>query len=316
MTLYCIFRQTIIVPSAVKFYCALLCLTGILLANPLTPVSLKKETVFFDESRIVYSTDIAQVDTSFEVTQIQQGLSSYRLSFSVLQDIFASHGYELISPTKIAYITLKQKLDINEVQILDFIKEKYKEAYPSIVIEDISLKLSSSVSLQGYELQEMILPSNRLGYDNGNVKLNFERIQPRQHTLAKKSIYARYYMQAYIEGLVVTENIQKNTLLNAQNTTIQKIKLTKNTLPSLKPNTYYAKYRIKKDTLLTKRHIKTMPLVQKKETITAVFDIDGVQATRGATALASGYKNDIISIKVGERELKAKITAKSRVLIQ
>ena len=316
MTLYCNFRQTIVMPSAVRFHIVLLCLASFLLANSLTPISLEKETIFFDESRIIYSTDIANIDERFEVTQIQAGIRSYRLAFSSLRDTFASHGYDLISPTSIAYITLRPKLDIDEVQILDFIKQKYKEAYPSIVIEDISLKLSSSANLQGYELQEMLLPSNRLGYDNGNVKLNFKLIQQANNALAKKSIYARYRIKAHIKGLIATRDIQKNTPLSSHNTATAQIDLTKNILPSLGEGSYFAKYRIKKDTLLTKRHIKTMPLVKKKENITAVFDIDGVQATRGATALANGYKDDIISIRVGERELKAKITAKGRVLIQ
>jgi flagella basal body P-ring formation protein FlgA len=272
-----------------------------------------KSEYYFEDNKILSSDMIGDINSSFEVIDIPKNIDTYKVSFDKLKNIYLNNGFEINTDNKTRYITFHRKMTFNEDRVKEYIKTKYYDRYQDIIIDDVFLKSFSYVDIANYTIENISLSLSSLRQDKGSIKVYF--INQDKH---KKSIFLRYILKANLPALIAKKNISQNELLSVANTQITQAPLSvyNKSLHSIIDNIYYAKQFIKKYSYINISNIKKNPLIKRNTTISLVYNIGAIKATRSVIALKDGYLGDFININLNGKRTKAKIVGVNKVEIQ
>lgn len=259
---------------------------------------------------ILYSTDLfPDLEKKFEILQIPQDKTSFRIDSQILAKTFELYGIKLdISKTRFVNFTKSSSLDFSPFKLQ--LRQLLQERYPEIHIEEIVITPRGYLSGIG--------PNAKAVFDDHfylNAKGTFYVLDS-----AGLRRYLDYSVLATLGVLHTTQPISRRDKLTGFNTLLKPVNLDsfKDT-PLTKLPERISRFRsnLKPNQLLTIRNIEVIPLVLKNEKVIVEVKNESVIVEFGATATQEGSLYDIITIQKSDgKRVKAKVIGENRVELQ
>ncbi len=204
---------------------------------------------------------------------------------------------------------------IQEEKIKHSIEEKFLKHYPSMQIESISIKATSTLinRLQNYKITKVTLTNDDFHRNKGSILVTFEK----NHK--QRKLYFKYHIEAMIDLYVANQRIQKGRIITPSIVNLESIKfktLYHEPFKAQDFNQYYAKYTIKESTPITYEKLKKNRAIKRNDHVNAIIQDGGVVLNFRATALQEGDIGDIIKIRKNyKKRFKAQIISNTTVKV-
>ena len=218
-------------------------------------------------------------------------------------------GYKNIS-SKHPYTQFTLKSPIKLTKIKHYLKERYREIYPDIQIEKISVAPRSF---------RRSLPKHYI------VKLNKKFYLKRDGTLyikteENKKIFFDYKIRAKLKVLSTKEELKRGdelSNLNIKKSTITLNKFRAMPLLKLKKSSYEAKRKLKRDTILTVRDVMGLKLIKRGESISITLKDKNIDISFIGKADRGGRYGETIRITTASgKKVNAIVTGRKRAEIE
>ena len=264
---------------------------------------------YIDSDTILLSDIIPQSEDDSILFRIQQNRSSEKIKSTNLIRILNTHGYKGYT-SRSGYIKFIKKSDIDISKIKEKIKEYYLTYYKSITIKKIDVLPRGYIKSlpQKYSIK---IPKRAYLSNHGTLNIK---------TLANKTIYLDYTIDASIDSYSAKQNIKRGTELSLFNTRKNTIPLSKfRALPveSIHKATLQAKNYIKLDNILTSRDVAMLSIVRKNDMVNAVINDSTIAISFSAKAMQDGKHGDTINIQKRDgKRFKAIVIGKNRVEVK
>jgi flagella basal body P-ring formation protein FlgA len=226
-----------------------------------------------------------------------------RVKTKLLIRILYELGYKDIH-SKHSYTQFTQKSPIHTQNIKYFLRLKYEEVYPNIIIQDIKVVPRSYLSSlkDGYSITV-----NRKFYLKNRGTLFIK-------TDENKKIFFDYKIKAKLTLLQAKTELQRGDELsniNIRKTTIQFNKFRAMPLLQLKKASYEAKRRIKKGTTLTSRDVAGLMLVKRGDSVSVTILDQNIAISFIGKAKKSGrYGQTITVVNSNGKRINAIVTGR------
>jgi len=274
----------------------------------LTALSQLQKEYVVQEQKVMLSDIVKNPKTDKILFNINPTRHTKRVQASELLKRLESYGYKEYH-SRYSIIQFSQKSPIDTSSFKESIQRYYKERYPEIVIEEITIKpLKYLTKLP----KEYTLSFKKRAYLT-NQSLFFLK------TLDNKKIFFKYTLLAKTPIYIAKKNIAKGEEISHVNTEKKSIILHKfraMPLVRLQKGSYEAKHRIKRGSLLTQRDITQLYLVKRGAEITVRLHNEGISIIFYAEALKSGHINDTISVSYKNKKIPVRITGKNRAEVK
>ncbi len=204
---------------------------------------------------------------------------------------------------------------IQEDKIKHLIEEKFLTHYPSMNIENITIKPTSTLihKLKEYKVSKVAITKDDLRRNKGSILVTFAK----NHK--QRKLYYKYNINATINLYVANEHIQKGRIITPNIVNLESIKFKSLYHEPFKAqdfNQYYAKYTIKENRPLTYEKLKKNRAIKRNDHVTAIIQDGGVVLNFKATALQEGDIGDIINIRKSyKKRFKAQIISNTTVKV-
>ncbi|MEA3522645.1 MAG: flagellar basal body P-ring formation chaperone FlgA [Campylobacterota bacterium] len=268
---------------------------------------LHKEYVFEDNT--IYSTDIFPQIERFSLISITPKKMTHRLKAKKLIKIFKKHSITVTSQASV--ITFKRAFNFDMTPLHVRLKKYYKTHYPSMTITALHVRPKSYINALPSSYTISIPPKNyHRNYGTFYLK-----------TSDKKKLFFEYTLEANLPVVIAKTTIQRKENISPFNTRTEIIPFKSFQSPPLSKNVlsqrWSAKIRLKEGRVLSRRDIKTTPLVKRNQNIIAVIRTEGLHVELSATAQNDGALYDMITIQKSNGEkLKAQVIGANRVEIK
>jgi flagella basal body P-ring formation protein FlgA len=263
---------------------------------------------FIDGQKVMLSNIVKSPKTDEILFNINPARHSKRVQASELIKRLDSYGYRGYHAQH-TIIQFSQKSHINTKLFKESIQSYYKERYPGIVVEEITIKpLKYLTKLP----KEYTLFFKKRAYLT-NQSLFFLK------TLDNKKIFFNYTLLAKTPIYFAKKNIAKGEEISHVNTEKKSIILHKfraMPLVTLQKGRYEAKHQIKRGSLLTQRDMTQLYLVKRGTEITVTLHNEGISIIFYAEALKSGHINDTIPVRYKNKKIPVRITGKNRAEVK
>lgn len=275
-----------------------------------------KDSYIFDKNSI-YSNDLIQnPPLNFKVLEIPSGSSVYKVYSSVIVDEFEKKGLK-VNPPQTPTVTFFKRVNYDESLIKQKIAVELLEKYSDydIKIEEIVIEPASNTDLQGFEIISIDTSSIANRRDNGTLKVEFGN-----ELGHKKSIFFKYRIAATIRGFVTTQDITANDPLTPKMYREERVgfrEALKEPARQKDLENVYAKGYIKKDRLLFKNLLKSLPDIRRGDRVVLVDKKEAFFVQSFAEAIDNGSIGEVIRVKLQNgKVINAKITGKNSVEIK
>ncbi len=202
-----------------------------------------------------------------------------------------------------------------EHKIKEVIKQKFTEHYPTLHIQKIDIKATSTLikKLQNFKVADVIVSKDDLHRNKGSVMVSFIK------NSKKRKLYFKYHITATIDLYTASQRIEKNRLISSDVSSLDTINFTKlyhEPITDNQLNQYCAKYTIKEGTPITHEKLKKESLIKRNEHISAIIQDGGLVLNFTAIAMQEGNIGDIIKIKKDyKKSFKAQIISNTTVKV-
>ena len=268
-----------------------------------------RENYEYNQS-ILYSTDLfPNLDKKFEILQIPQEKTNFRIDSQILAKTFELHGIT-VDTSKARFVNFTKSSPLDFSPFKKQLRSHLQERYPDINIEEIV------ITPRGYLTG--IAPNTKAVFDDHfylNSKGTFYVLDS-----AGLRRYLDYTVFASLGVLHTTQPISRRDKLTGFNTLLKPVKFDsfKDTpLTTLPDQISRFRSNLKPNQLLTVRNIEVIPLVLKNEKVIVEVKNESVIVEFGATATQEGSLYDIITIQKSDgKRVKAKVIGENRVELQ
>lgn len=268
-----------------------------------------KQNYTFKESKI-YSTDlISECPKHFELLQIPDGKTTYRIDAKILAKSFELNGCS-IDITKVRYVNFSKQTTLNTVPLKKQLYDLFMSSYPTMIIQKIDLFPRGFIeSLPQHA--NAVFDKNTCDNNHGTFYVVDENGIRR---------YFDFTVDAILDVLHSNQKITRNTVLSPANTTIKSVPFSQFRgipLGSLPEVTQRLRRTISENEPIVDRYLQPLPIVLKGAKVNVQVQNDAVIVEFIATATQEGALYDIITIeKSDKKRVKAKVIADNRVELQ
>lgn len=262
------------------------------------------------DNQIIYSNDLVpDIPKKFEILQIPSDKTQYRINAQVIAKTFELNGFTLdISKTRYVNFTRHSPIDLTPIK--QQLSNMFREKYPSIRIDEITITPRGYLSYLGKESRGVF---DQRFYQNATGTFYILDRDGLRH-------YLDYTIIASIGVLHTNQKVLRKENLSGANTILKTIPFQsfRDTPLTFIPD-HPSRFRssLKASQLLTVRNIEEIPLVLKNAQVTVEVQNESVIVEFGATATQEGALYDIITIQKNDgKRVKAKVIGENRVELQ
>ena len=224
-----------------------------------------------------------------------------------LIEILQKYGYTV--QTTHRFVTFYKKSPVDLQFVKEYLQKYYKEYYPEIKIDSISVmprKYISSLST----IQKIKIPKKAYLSNHAIISLA---------TKQKKQIFLDYTVDATITALVAKKDIAREEEISFVNTTKKSIILTKfkaQPLIHAPSGVYESKFHIQAGKLITLRDVTMLHLIKRGNEVNVFLQSGPLSITFSAKALNNGKLGDTIKVQRSDgKRIKVIVTGKNRAKV-
>ncbi len=252
----------------------------------------------FKEHKIYSEHLIEDINSSFLIVEIPDNINRYQLQSKKLLDIFKENGHEINISSPV--VLFEKEIDIDFKEIKNHISYLYTKEYMGydIKIESIEIEPTSYFDLDGYTIEYIDFSQNLLRRDRGTFYVDFKS------TERDKRLFFRFKIDAHIEALVATKNIDTSTNLSYNNLKVERVKVGEFLSLPLKISivgNHASKNYIREGDIITSRDTKKIFAIEKNSKVNAILKDGLVSIEIEATAMEAGSIGDTIRIRMNDR---------------
>ena len=268
-----------------------------------------KQTYTFNEPKIYSSDLISGCPKRFEVLQIPEGKTTYRINAQIVAKTFELNGCS-VDITKVRYINFTKQTTLNLVPLKKQLYDAFMTNYPAMIIQKIDVFPRGFIeSLPQHSTA--VFDKDICDNDHGTFYILDESGVRR---------YFDFSLEATLNVLHSNQKITRNTVISTSNTAIKLVPFTQfrgKPLSSLPDLTQRFRRSIQENEPIIDRYLEPLPMVLKGAKVNVQVQIDAVIVEFIATATQEGALYDIITIeKSDKKRVKAKVIGENRVELQ
>jgi len=201
--------------------------------------------------------------------------------------------------------------DALEKKLKYYLEKKFTSYYPTMLINKIEITPNQDIPKET-KIVRIYLPNNSVKREHGS----FSAILKSKNR--QKRIYFKYSIDAKVSVLKAVTNIKRHTPLSSSLFERVTIKFTNfYDQPVLKLFNLESKNHIPQGKILINRLIRDIPLIHKKDKLTAIITSEGIELNFPVTALEDGSIGELIRVRRDTSKIfQAKIISENQVLIK
>jgi flagella basal body P-ring formation protein FlgA len=268
-----------------------------------------KQTYTFKEPKIYSSDLVSGCPKRFEILQIPEGKSTYRINAQIIAKAFELNGCS-VDVTKVRYINFTKQTTLNVLPLKKQLYDAFITKYPTMIIQKIDVLPRGFIES---------LPQRSTAVFDKNICDN----NTGTFYLLDESGVRRYFdftLEATLNVLHSNQKITRNAVISPSNTAIKLVPFTQfrgiplGTLPA---QAHRFRRSIREDEPIIDRYLEPLPIVLKGAKVNVQVQNESVIVEFIATATQEGALYDIITIeKSDKKRAKAKVIGENRVELQ
>jgi flagella basal body P-ring formation protein FlgA len=269
------------------------------------------------ESPNIYSNDLVEnPPINFQVLSIPEGRSVYKVYSDEVVLEFVKRGIEVEAPSS-STITFSQKVDFDKKRVTEHIEKLFKTKYQDfdIEIESMDVEPTSSLSLEGFEIEKIDFDLDDTDKTKGSFRVDFIDEAGR-----KKATYFGYEIKASILGYVALKDIRGNEPISLKDFTQKRVDLSlakKRPVRATMLENAYSRNYIQKDSLITENFIKKLPDVKRGDRVVVSDDRGAIFIQSIAEALDNGSIGDVIRVRLkNDKVANGVVISKNKVKLR
>jgi flagella basal body P-ring formation protein FlgA len=268
-----------------------------------------KQTYTFKEPKIYSSDLINECPKRFEILQIPDGKSTYRINAQIIAKTYELNGCS-VDVGKVRYVNFTKETALDVTPLKQQLTDVFIFAYPTMNIQTIN------VFPRGFI--ESIPQDAQAVFDRDITDKNDGTF----YVLDKSGVrrYFDFTLEASLAVLHSSQNINRNDVLTSTNTSLKVIQFTQfrgKPISSLPKERQRFRRTLRENTPIVDRHLEPLPIVLKGSKVSVQVQNDAVIVEFIATATQEGTLYDIITIeKSDKKRAKAKVIGENRVELQ
>ena len=201
--------------------------------------------------------------------------------------------------------------DALEKKLKYYLEKKFTSYYSSMTIKKINISPNQKIP-EDCEIVRVYLPNNSIKRESGSFSAIIKT------TKRQRRIYFKYNIDAKVSVLKATTDIKRHSPLSSALFEQVTIKFSNfYDKPILKLFGLEAKNHIPQGKILIKRLIRGIPLIHKKDKMTAIINSGGIELNFPVTALEDGSIGEHIRVRRDTNKIfQAIIISQSQVQIR
>ncbi|MDP2078487.1 MAG: flagellar basal body P-ring formation chaperone FlgA [Sulfuricurvum sp.] len=268
-----------------------------------------KQAYTFKEPKIYSSDLINGCSNRFEILQIPDGKTTYRINAEIIAKTFELNGCS-IDVGKVRYVNFTKQTSLDLTKLKQQLTDVFISAYPRMNIEKIDIFPRGFIESIP-ENSEAVLDPDITDKNNGIF-----------YVLDKSGVrrYFDFSLEASLNILHSNQKINRNQVLSSTNSTLKSLPFTQfrgKPLSTLPDQTQRFRRSLRENTPIVDRYLEPLPIVLKGSKVSVQVKNGLVIVEFIATATQEGALYDIITIeKSDKKRAKAKVIGENRVELQ
>lgn len=268
-----------------------------------------KQTYTFKEPKIYSSDLVSGCPKRFEILQIPEGKSTYRINAQIIAKAFELNGCS-VDITKVRYVNFTKQTTLNVLPLSKQLYDVFISKYPTMIIQKIDVfprGFIESLPEPSTAVFDKDICDNNTGtfyvLDEGGVRRYFD-----------------FTLEAALNVLHSNQKIIRNAVISPSNTAIKLVPFTQFRgipLGALPAQAHRFRRSIHENQPIVDRYLEPLPIVLKGAKVSVQVQNESVIVEFIATATQEGALYDIITIeKSDKKRAKAKVIGENRVELQ
>lgn len=268
-----------------------------------------KQTYTFKEPKIYSSDLVSGCPKRFEILQIPEGKSTYRINAQIIAKTFELNGCS-VDVAKVRYVNFTKQTTLNVLPLSKQLYDVFITKYPTMVIQKIDVfprGFIESLPQHSTAVFDKDICDNNTGtfyvLDEGGVRRYFD-----------------FTLEATLNVLHSSQKITRNAVISPSNTSIKLVPFTQFRgipLGALPAQAHRFRRSIHENQPIVDRYLEPLPIVLKGAKVSVQVQNESVIVEFIATATQEGALYDIITIeKSDKKRAKAKVIGENRVELQ
>ena len=283
-----------------------LILVSFILSVILFAQSLQLQESYNISSNDIYAKHIFKdIKSNFFLLSIPEHSNRFKISSKKIEAEFLLHGIN-IKTNRTGIVTFIRSDTFDTSILKNELASKFQEALPTLNIDNISLMCRCKLKELPKDYK-IVIKRSSLHKSSGTfyIKHNNER-----H-------FFTYKIKATLAVIKTKDDVKNKEQLNAYNTYDDEIDFKNfNSIPlqNISLGQVISSRSLKKNTIITQKHVKKLPLIRKGDYVRVQLNDGAVRIEFGAKALKDGSLSDIISIRKSDgSRLEATVIGKGMV---
>ncbi|MDD5211075.1 MAG: flagellar basal body P-ring formation chaperone FlgA [Sulfuricurvum sp.] len=268
-----------------------------------------KQTYTFKEPKIYSSDLVSGCPKRFEILQIPEGKSTYRINAQIIAKAFELNGCS-VDVTKVRYVNFTKQTTLNVLPLKQQLYDAFMTKYPAMIIQKIDVFPRGFIESLS-EHSKGVFDKDICDNNNGTFYVLDESGVRR---------YFDFTLEATLNVLHSNQKITRNTVISPSNTAIKLIPFSKfrgMPLGTLPAQAHRFSRSIRENEPIVDRYLEPLPIVLKGAKVSVQVQNGPVIVEFIGTATQEGALYDIITIeKSDKKRAKAKVIGENRVELQ
>jgi flagella basal body P-ring formation protein FlgA len=248
---------------------------------------------------VIYSHHLFKdINSSFEVASFNKR-HQLQLSFHKLKRIFGAHDIE-ISSTYPSSAFVKASI-YDKSEILMALYDAFYDAYPGMIINNLSIAPISYFDQGEAQLQPIKIPKSLLLRREGTFRIAYMLPSHR-----KRQLSLRYKIDAELDVVKTSIDLTNNSPITSENsytTRIDFVNFRNFPLATHKTQNVRTKHYLRKESILTHSMIKPLATINKYDKVRVLVIQNGVKIEFYATAQNEAQKGAIVKVKTSDNRI-------------
>lgn len=268
-----------------------------------------KQAYTFKDPKIYSSDLISGCPKHFEILQIPDGKSTYRINAQIIAKTYELNGCS-IDVGKVRYVNFTKETALDVTPLKQQLMDAFISAYPTINVQRINLFPRGFIE---------VIPKNAKAVFEPDIT---DRNDGTFYVLDENGVrrYFDFTLEASLSVLHSSQKINRNDVLTSTNSSLKVIQFTQfrgKPLSSLPNERQRLRRSLRENIPIVDRHLEPLPIVLKGSKVNVQVQNDAVIVEFIATATQEGALYDIITIeKSDKKRAKAKVIGENRVELQ
>lgn len=268
-----------------------------------------KQAYTFKEPKIYSSDLVSGCPKRFEILQIPDGKTTYRINAQIIAKTYELNGCS-IDVGKVRYVNFTKETALDLAPLKQQLMDFFISAYPTINIEKINIFPRGFI--------ESIPENSKAVFDQDMADRNDGIF----YVLDKNGIrrYFDFSLEASLNVLYSNQKISRNQILSSGNTSLKSVPFVQfrgKPLNALPDQTQRFRRSLREDIPIVDRYLEPLPIVLKGSKVNVQVRNGLVIVEFIGTATQEGALYDIITVeKSDKKRAKAKVIGENRVELQ